>query len=156
MIASPEVEPDRPSPTGVAPAASASPQPITIIQPASGWQWLNLRELWTHRELLYFFTWRDVKVRYKQTAIGAAWAILQPTFMMIIFSLVLGRLDTAESLAVPYPIFVFAALLPWNLFATALGAATMPSMSATYSMAGRESHPSCSCARHRSGMMALA
>lgn len=106
-------------------ASVGRPQPITVIEPPRGWQWLNFGELWQCRELLYFFTWRDVKVRYKQTAIGAAWAILQPTFMMIIFSLVLGRMEAAESLTVPYPVFVFAALLLWNLFATALGGAAM-------------------------------
>lgn len=101
----------------------APPLPATVITAGKGPLGSDLVDIWRHRELLYFFTWRDVKVRYKQTAIGAAWAILQPTLMMIIFSLILGRMGAAESLAVPYPVFVFAALLPWNLFATSLAGA---------------------------------
>lgn len=96
---------------------------FTRIGPPAGWQWINWREIWHHRELLYFFVWRDIKVRYKQTALGAAWAILQPTFMMVIFSLVLGRMTTDQELTVPYPPFVFTGLLAWTLFATALGTA---------------------------------
>src|SRR5262245_25889946 len=96
---------------------------LTVIEPPLGWQWLNFGELWQHRELLYFFTWRDIKVRYKQTVLGAAWAVLQPTFMMVIFSFVLGRVSESQSLTVAYPVFVFAGLLPWSFFATGLGGA---------------------------------
>lgn len=81
---------------------------------------MGLRELWDYRELLYFLTWRDVKVRYKQTALGAAWAIIQPLLMMLVFSLFFGRLGGIKSDGIPYPIFTFCALLPWQLFAHAL------------------------------------
>lgn len=81
---------------------------------------LNLRSLWEYRELLYFLTWRDIKVRYKQTALGAAWAILQPTATMLIFSLFFGRLVKVPSDGVPYPLFAFAALVPWTFFANGL------------------------------------
>src|SRR4051812_46402351 len=90
------------------------------IQPARGWIALGLGELWDYRELLYFLTWRDVKVRYKQTALGAAWAIIQPVFMMVVFSLFFGRLGKIPSDGIPYPVFTFCALLPWQLFAHAL------------------------------------
>jgi lipopolysaccharide transport system permease protein len=81
---------------------------------------VNLRELWEYRELLYFLTWRDVKVRYKQTALGAAWAIIQPFFTMVVFSLFFGRLAKMPSEGVPYPIFSYAALVPWSFFAHSL------------------------------------
>ena len=90
------------------------------IEPAKGWTAVGLRELWQYRELLYFLTWRDVKVRYKQTALGAAWAIIQPLFMMAVFSLFFGRLARVPSDGIPYPVFSFCALLPWQLFAHAL------------------------------------
>jgi lipopolysaccharide transport system permease protein len=92
-----------------------------IIQPAGGWISVNLDEVWEYRELLYFLTWRDIKVRYKQTMIGAAWAIIQPFFMMVVFSLFFGHLAKVPSDGIPYPIFVSCALLPWQLFAHALG-----------------------------------
>jgi lipopolysaccharide transport system permease protein len=92
-----------------------------IIQPAHGWIPVNLDEVWEYRELLYFLTWRDIKVRYKQTMIGAAWAIIQPFFMMVVFSLFFGHLAKVPSDGIPYPIFVYCALLPWQLFAHALG-----------------------------------
>jgi lipopolysaccharide transport system permease protein len=79
-----------------------------------------LRELWEYRELLYFLIWRDVKVRYKQTVLGAAWAIIQPVFMMLVFSLFFGRLAKVPSDGIPYPVFAFCALIPWQLFAHAL------------------------------------
>jgi len=82
----------------------------------SGWRFLDLRELWTYRELVYFLTWRDVKVRYKQTAIGVAWAVLQPLAMMVVFTLLFGKLAKVPSGGVPYPLFALAALLPWQLF----------------------------------------
>lgn len=91
--------------------------PVTVIAPSRGWRALGLRELWQHRELLFFITWRDVKVRYKQTALGAAWAILQPLLLMVVFSIFLGRLAKVPSDGVPYPVFSFAALVPWTLLA---------------------------------------
>ncbi len=94
--------------------------PTFSIDPPSGWASIGLRELWAYRELLYFLTLRDVKVRYKQTALGAAWAIIQPVFMMLVFSLFFGRLARVSSDGIPYPIFAFCALLPWQLFANAL------------------------------------
>jgi lipopolysaccharide transport system permease protein len=90
------------------------------IQPSEGWVSLKLGELWQYRELLYFLTWRDIKVRYKQTALGAAWAIIQPFFTMVVFSLFFGKLGKIPSDGVPYPIFSFAALVPWTFFATGL------------------------------------
>jgi lipopolysaccharide transport system permease protein len=94
--------------------------PVTVIEPTNGWRALNLRELWRFRELLYFLTWRDVKVRYKQTVIGALWAILQPLLTMVIFTVVFSRLANVPSEGVPYPVFSYSALLPWTFFATAL------------------------------------
>ncbi|MDX1413078.1 MAG: ABC transporter permease [Candidatus Promineifilaceae bacterium] len=87
------------------------------IEPASGWASLKLHEIWEFRELLYFFVWRDIKVRYKQTILGAAWAILQPFLTMVVFSLFFGRLAGIPSEGVPYPIFSYAALVPWTFFA---------------------------------------
>lgn len=92
----------------------------TIIRPASRRVSLGLRELWDHGELVYFFAWRDVKVRYKQTALGALWAILQPTLTVVIFSVFFGRLGRIPSDGIPYPIFAFAGLVPWMLFANGL------------------------------------
>src|SRR5919205_1587612 len=86
---------------------------VIRVQPSRGWVSLQLRELWQYHELLYFLIWRDIKVRYKQTALGAAWAIIQPFFTMIVFSLFFGRLSRIPSDGIPYPIFAFAALLPW-------------------------------------------
>ncbi len=94
---------------------------VTIIKPTSGWVALNLRDLWKYRELIYFLIWRDIKVRYKQAVLGIGWAIIQPILTMVIFSIIFGRfgkLPTDQSL--PYPLFTFAALLPWGLFANAL------------------------------------
>ncbi len=91
-----------------------------VIEPASGWQAVGLRDLWRYRELLYFLTWRDIKVRYKQTVLGAAWAVLQPLLTMVIFSIIFGQLAKLPSDGIPYPIFTFTALLPWQLFAFAL------------------------------------
>ncbi len=95
-------------------------QPVTVIRPAKGWISLRLGDLWSYRELLYFLVWRDVKVRYKQTALGAAWAILQPLATMLIFTVVFGRLAKVPSDGVPYPVFAYCALLPWQLFANAV------------------------------------
>jgi lipopolysaccharide transport system permease protein len=99
---------------------SAAALPVFFIKPEPGLASLGLRELWEYRELLYFFVWRDIKVRYKQTVLGAAWAIIQPFFMMVVFSLFFGRLAHVPSDGIPYPIFVYCALLPWQLFAHAL------------------------------------
>jgi len=94
------------------------PPKLTIIQPSSGWVPLHLPELWSHREILYFLVWRDIKVRYKQTIIGAAWAIVQPLMTMVVFSVFLGHLARVPSDGVPYPIFAFCALVPWTFFAS--------------------------------------
>lgn len=94
--------------------------PITVIRPPKGWIPINLRELWAYRELLFFFTWRDLKVRYRQTVVGFAWAIIQPLFMMIVFSLFFGTLAKVPSEGIPYPLFSYAALLPWTLFSSGL------------------------------------
>ncbi|MGI5817358.1 MAG: ABC transporter permease [Armatimonadota bacterium] len=96
---------------------------LTVIEPPSGWFDVSVRELWQYRELLYFLAWRDVKVRYKQTLLGAAWAIIQPVTAMVIFSIVFGRLADMPSDDVPYPIFVYAGLLPWQFFAGTLNTA---------------------------------
>jgi homopolymeric O-antigen transport system permease protein len=104
-------------------ASAASPVgdiPVLRIKPSHGWVSLNFRELWEYRELLYFLTWRDIKVRYKQTALGAAWAIIQPFFTMVVFSLFFGKLAKIPSDGVPYPIFSYAALVPWTFFAHGL------------------------------------
>jgi len=99
---------------------SALPLPILRIEPSRGWVSLKLGELWEYRELLYFLTWRDIKVRYKQTVLGAAWAIIQPFFTMVVFSLFFGKLAKVPSDGIPYPIFAYAALVPWNFFAQGL------------------------------------
>ena len=101
----------------------SSPDIIRILPPG-GWFDLDLKGLWGSRELLYFFVWRDVKVRYKQTVIGALWAVLQPFLTMLVFSLFFGRLAHIPSQGLPYPIFYYGALLPWTYFATALQGAT--------------------------------
>jgi len=93
---------------------------ITVIRPSRGWISLNLRDVWKYRELLYFLTWRDVKVRYKQTVLGAAWAIIQPFFTMVVFSLFFGKLAKVPSDGIPYPIFSYVALVPWTFFANGL------------------------------------
>src|SRR5258705_13838439 len=100
--------------------SATDPLPISFIGPAEKWTSIGLSELWDYRELLYFLTWRDIKVRYKQTVLGAAWAVIQPVFMMLVFSLFFGRLAKVPSDGIPYPVFTFCALLPWQLFANAL------------------------------------
>ena len=94
--------------------------PAQRIEPSRGWVSLRLNELWEYRELLYFLVWRDIKVRYKQTALGAIWAVLQPVMTMLVFSIFFGRLAKMPSDGIPYPVFVYAALLPWQLFSYAL------------------------------------
>lgn len=101
------------------PPASKS-LPVLRIEPAKGWVSLKLVELWNYRELLYFLIWRDVKVRYKQTALGAAWAIIQPFFTMVVFSLFFGKLAKISSDGIPYPVFAYAALVPWTFFASGM------------------------------------
>jgi len=98
--------------------------PVLRIAPPSRWWAIPFGELWSHRELLYFFVWRDIKIRYKQTAIGAAWAVLQPFLTMLVFSLFFGKLARIPSGGLPYPIFYYSALLPWMYFAAALQNAT--------------------------------
>lgn len=97
--------------------------PITIIQARPGWQVVDFAEAWRFRELLYFLIWRDVKVRYKQTVLGAAWAILQPFAQMVVFSIFFGRMVEMPTGGVPYPLFVFAGLLPWTFFSNAISSA---------------------------------
>lgn len=110
--------------------SSESPSPAVVqpptlrISPPGGWMEIHLAEVWQSRELLYFFIWRDIKVRYKQTAIGAAWAVLQPFMTMVVFSLFFGALAHIPSQGLPYPVFYYSALLPWTYFATALQNAT--------------------------------
>src|SRR5438046_6655955 len=101
-------------------AVQATDMPVVRIEPATGWVSLKLRELWEYRELLYFLIWRDVKVRYKQTVLGAAWAIIQPFFTMLVFSIFFGRLAKMPSDGIPYPIFSYAGLVPWMFFASGL------------------------------------
>jgi lipopolysaccharide transport system permease protein len=100
--------------------ADSAPVPVLRIEPSRGWTALKLYELWEYRELLYFLAWRDIKVRYKQTVLGAAWAILQPFLTMVVFSLFFGRLAKVPSDGLPYPIFSYAALVPWTFFAHGL------------------------------------
>ena len=95
----------------------------TVIEPARGWQLINFGELWQFRELLFFLVWRDVKVRYKQTVLGAAWAVLQPALMMVVFTVFFGRMANVPTGGIPYPLFVYAGLLPWTFFATAISSA---------------------------------
>ena len=99
--------------------------PTIRIEPTRGWAALKLHELWAYRELLYFLVWRDVKVRYKQTVIGVGWTILQPLMTMVVFTMIFGNFAKVPSDGVPYPIFAYSALLPWNLFAGALNRCTM-------------------------------
>ena len=90
------------------------------IEPISGWVDLGLKELWEYRELLYFLTWRDIKVRYKQTVLGFAWAVLQPLFTMVVFNVIFKRVAGIESDGIPYPLFSFAALVPYYFFSNSL------------------------------------
>ena len=93
---------------------------VTIIEPHTGWRLLDWRELWAYRELLFVLTLRDIKVRYKQTVLGSAWAIIQPVMMMVVFSIFFGGLAKMPSDGFPYPIFVYSGLLPWTFFANAI------------------------------------
>src|SRR5688572_15829245 len=98
-------------------------QHLTVIQARPGWQVVDLAEMWRFRELLYFLVWRDVKVRYKQTILGAAWAVLQPFAQMVVLSIFFGRMVELPTSGIPYPLFVFAGLLPWTFFSNAVGSA---------------------------------
>jgi len=109
--------------TAISPFLPADDVAVLRIEPSKGWVSLKLHELWRYRELCYFFVWRDIKVRYKQTILGAAWAIIQPFFTMVVFSLFFGRLAKIPSDSVPYPIFSYAALVPWMFFANGLNGA---------------------------------
>lgn len=112
-------------------STTVSPEPshydserVTVIRAKRGWTSLDLRELWDYRELLYYLVWRDVKIRYKQTAIGVVWALLQPFLTMVIFTVIFGHFAKLPTNGVPYPILTYSALLPWMLFTSALGNAT--------------------------------
>lgn len=96
------------------------PPQVTVIRPTSGWSALNLADIWAHRELLYFLIWSDLKLRYKQTSLGAVWAVLQPLLTMVVYSVFLGRLARVPSDGIAYPVFVYTALVPWTYFANAL------------------------------------
>src|SRR5512143_1272347 len=99
--------------------------PETIyIKPSSGLAALNLRDLWIYRELILFMIWRDIKVRYKQTFLGAAWAVIQPVLTMLVFNFIFGQVAKVPTEGIPYPIFSYTALLPWGLFTTALNTAS--------------------------------
>ena len=113
-----ESESTSPAAANLSPHTSSS---ITVIEPSRGWVSLKLAELWEYRELLYFLTWREVKVRYKQTMLGATWAIIQPLFTMLVFSLFFGRLAKMPSDGIPYPLFSLAGLIPWTFFSGGLG-----------------------------------
>jgi lipopolysaccharide transport system permease protein len=109
---------------GAAFGSTSATAPVTLIRARYRWFEVNLRELWEYRELLYFLVWRDLKVRYKQTLIGVAWAVIQPLFTMIVFSIFFGRLAGLPSDGLPHPIFYYTALLPWTYFANALSQAS--------------------------------
>ena len=99
-------------------------EPVVVIEARHGWRELGLAELWSHRELMFFFIWRDLKVRYRQTAFGAAWAVMQPILLMIVFTVSVGRLPGVGPVGIPYPLFAFAGLVPWTLFAASLASAS--------------------------------
>lgn len=109
-----------PTPDSPLAAPHLPEKPLVSIRAGSKWAAIDLKSLWAYRELLYFLTWRDVKVRYKQTALGAAWAVIQPLFTMIIFSIFFGKLANMPSDGIPYPLFAYAGLLPWTFFSNAV------------------------------------
>jgi lipopolysaccharide transport system permease protein len=125
MAALPDTRPDpqpataQPRQVGAAPNV-AEDFPLTVIRPVSGWRSLGLHDVWEYRELFYFLTWRDLKVRYKQTVVGTAWALLNPFVTMVVFTVFFGKLLNVQSDGAPYAIFSFSALLPWNLFSSSL------------------------------------
>src|SRR5215831_17604793 len=113
------------NPSVAAPAAKLPGTPVSMrIEPLRGFFNLHLGELWAYRELLYFFVWRDVKVRYKQTLIGVLWVVFQPLMTMGVFTIFFGRLAKLPSQGLPYPVFYFAALVPWAYFSSALTSCT--------------------------------
>ena len=103
----------------------ADVRPSTIIEPPRGWVFFPLREMWAYRELLYFLVWRDVKLRYKQTALGVVWVALQPVVLAVMFTIVFSRFLSAPSAGLPYPVFVLAALVPWQFFASAVSRSSL-------------------------------
>lgn len=103
----------------------AAEAPVRRIEPQSGWCALNWREIWRYRELLYFLTWRDVKVRYKQTVLGVLWAVLQPLLQLVVFSVIFGRVAKLDSEGYPYPVFLYVGLLPWQFFSAALNRSSL-------------------------------
>jgi lipopolysaccharide transport system permease protein len=113
-----------PSRRRVAAKTTIERRPFIRIERSRGLLNIDFGEFWMYRELLYFFTWRDVKVRYKQTVLGAGWAVLQPFLMMVVFAVFLGRLAHVPSEGIPYPIFAYSALVPWTLFASSLTGAS--------------------------------
>src|SRR5262245_6847326 len=114
----------KPVPAPLGPDAPEAHLPMTVIERRLGWHLIDLGELWRYRELLFVLTWRDIKVRYKQTVLGAAWAVLQPFATMVVFSLFFGRVAGMPSGGVPYPLFVFAGLLPWFFYSNAITSAS--------------------------------
>ncbi len=120
MLLSSSVKTETVRQAGAAEKLPGVPLRVLRMEPSKGWVSLRLGELWEYRELMYFLTWRDIKVRYKQTALGAAWAIIQPFFTMLVFSLFFGRLAKMPSDGIPYPVFSYAALVPWTFFAGGL------------------------------------
>src|SRR3954452_18285191 len=111
-----ETHPEPTLPVAPEPSPAVVPEHQTVIEPPRGWQLINVRELWRYRELLFFLCWRDVKVRYKQTVLGAAWAVLQPAMMMAVFTIFFSRLAGLSSGDTPYPLFALAGVLPWFFF----------------------------------------
>jgi len=110
---SPPTPPNAPRPT-------LPDEPLVVIRPSKSWVAINLRDLWAYRELLYFLAWRDIKVRYKQTALGLLWVVMQPLLLTLIFTVFLGRLARVPSDGIPYPLFIFVGLLPWTFFSNAV------------------------------------
>jgi lipopolysaccharide transport system permease protein len=113
-------QPTRSGALAAQPAAGGEDMPVLVIEAKRAWVALDLRQIWQYRELLYFLTWRDVKVRYRQTLLGAAWAIIQPLFIMLIFTLFFGKLAKVPSDGIPYPLFAYAGLMPWMFFSGAI------------------------------------
>ena len=113
------------TPTVAEPRPASDDLPVTVIEPRSGWRIIDFRELWRARELLAFLVWRDIKIRYKQTAIGAAWAVLQPLAMVAGLTFALGRIASAPDAVVPYWLFVLTGMLPWLLFTGSVNQAAM-------------------------------
>jgi lipopolysaccharide transport system permease protein len=109
-----------PMPLQVPRSARHDAAPVLVIEPSGRWPRINLREIWAHRELFFFLVWRDIKVRYAQTVLGALWAILQPVLQMLVFTAVFGILARMPSDGIPYPVFTLSALVPWTFFSTAL------------------------------------